>query len=262
MAATPTARCIDNASLQKGTYRLAFDVAGYFRARGVQLPDPPFLDQVSAGPQPGPVLRRRGVAAPGARRWRPTSMPWRRLHAAAAPPVALFGGGHVGRAIVRCWQPLPFAVRWVDSRDEVFPADCRCNVQASIPTRCRPPWPDLPRQRCVLVMSFSHAEDLEIIAACLRRLRERGDLPYIGLIGSRTKWATLWPPAGGARLWRRRARRASPAPSACPASPASSRRCHRAAFLLLRAPAVVSRLLETCKHIFSTGPTCCCAGCM
>jgi 5-hydroxyisourate hydrolase len=34
-------------SLQKGTYRLVFEVAAYFRARGVELPEPPFLDQVS-----------------------------------------------------------------------------------------------------------------------------------------------------------------------------------------------------------------------
>ena len=29
-----------------GRYRLTFDVAGYFRACGVALPDPPFLDRV------------------------------------------------------------------------------------------------------------------------------------------------------------------------------------------------------------------------
>ena len=34
------------AAWQPGAYRLVFDVAGYFRARGVALPDPPFLDQV------------------------------------------------------------------------------------------------------------------------------------------------------------------------------------------------------------------------
>jgi len=33
--------------LKAGTYRLVFDVAAYFRGRGVQLPDPPFLDRVS-----------------------------------------------------------------------------------------------------------------------------------------------------------------------------------------------------------------------
>jgi 5-hydroxyisourate hydrolase len=37
----------DNQSLRMGTYRLVFDVAGYFRARGVQLPEPNFLDRVS-----------------------------------------------------------------------------------------------------------------------------------------------------------------------------------------------------------------------
>jgi 5-hydroxyisourate hydrolase len=43
----PDGPLFDNASLKKGTYRLVFDVAAYFRARGVDLPDPPFLDRVS-----------------------------------------------------------------------------------------------------------------------------------------------------------------------------------------------------------------------
>lgn len=30
-----------------GRYRLTFDVAAYFRARGATLPDPPFLDRVA-----------------------------------------------------------------------------------------------------------------------------------------------------------------------------------------------------------------------
>lgn len=37
----------DNASLRKGTYRLTFDVAAYFKARSVVLPEPNFLDRVS-----------------------------------------------------------------------------------------------------------------------------------------------------------------------------------------------------------------------
>ena len=36
----------DNQSLRVGTYRLSFDVAGYFAARGVSLPEPNFLNQV------------------------------------------------------------------------------------------------------------------------------------------------------------------------------------------------------------------------
>ncbi len=42
----PDGPLYDNASLRKGTYRLVFEVAAYFRGRGVQLPDPPFLDRV------------------------------------------------------------------------------------------------------------------------------------------------------------------------------------------------------------------------
>lgn len=42
----PEGALIDDASLKPGTYRLVFDVAAYFRARGVTLPDPPFLERV------------------------------------------------------------------------------------------------------------------------------------------------------------------------------------------------------------------------
>ena len=37
----------DNDSLKVGTYRLVFDVAGYFKARGVVLPEPNFLNRVA-----------------------------------------------------------------------------------------------------------------------------------------------------------------------------------------------------------------------
>ncbi|NSL53830.1 hydroxyisourate hydrolase [Uliginosibacterium aquaticum] len=34
-------------ALQAGCYELVFEVAAYFRARGVELPEPPFLDKVT-----------------------------------------------------------------------------------------------------------------------------------------------------------------------------------------------------------------------
>ena len=37
----------DNNSIKVGTYRLVFDVAGYFKARGVTLPEPNFLNRVA-----------------------------------------------------------------------------------------------------------------------------------------------------------------------------------------------------------------------
>jgi 5-hydroxyisourate hydrolase len=38
---------LDNDSLQVGTYRLVFSVKPYFKALGVALPEPSFLDQVT-----------------------------------------------------------------------------------------------------------------------------------------------------------------------------------------------------------------------
>ncbi len=37
----------DNNSLKKGTYRLVFDVAAYFAAKGLELPVPNFLNRVA-----------------------------------------------------------------------------------------------------------------------------------------------------------------------------------------------------------------------
>jgi xanthine dehydrogenase accessory factor len=114
----------------------------------------------------------------------------RRLQAELAP-LALFGGGHVGKALVRVLSTLPFAVTWIDSRDEIFPEDVPGNVQCEHSDPVQAAVADLAPGSRVLIMSFSHAEDLDIVAACLKRLRERGDLPYVGLIGSKTKWATF-----------------------------------------------------------------------
>lgn len=106
-------------------------------------------------------------------------------------PVALFGGGHVGHALVRVLSALPFALMWIDSRDGVFPKDVASNVMCEHSDPVEAAVHALAPQSRVLIMSFSHAEDLEVLAACLKRQRQYVDLPYIGLIGSKTKWATF-----------------------------------------------------------------------
>lgn len=104
-------------------------------------------------------------------------------------PVALFGGGHVGRALVDVLARLPMHLHWVDSREEIFPASLPERVRTEHSEPVQGAVPGLAPGSRVLIMSFSHAEDLDILAACLRRRRERADLPFIGLIGSRSKWA-------------------------------------------------------------------------
>ena len=44
---SPDGPLYDSSNLKVGTYRLVFEVADYFKARGVVLPEPAFLDKVS-----------------------------------------------------------------------------------------------------------------------------------------------------------------------------------------------------------------------
>jgi xanthine dehydrogenase accessory factor len=106
-------------------------------------------------------------------------------------PIALFGGGHVGRAIVNVLATLPYRVTWIDSRDEIFPEGMPSKVICEHSDPVQSAVASLAAGSAVLIMSFSHAEDLEIVQQCLKRNREQNDLPFIGLIGSKTKWATF-----------------------------------------------------------------------
>ena len=108
-----------------------------------------------------------------------------------AKPLALFGGGHVGHALVNVMSTLPFQVQWIDSRDEIFPAQLPANVVCDHSDPVHAAVDALPSDAYVLIMSFSHAEDLDVVAACLKRQRLHGDLKFVGLIGSKTKWATF-----------------------------------------------------------------------
>ncbi|WP_407830478.1 xanthine dehydrogenase accessory protein XdhC [Verminephrobacter eiseniae] len=125
-----------------------------------------------------------------------------RLSAADAPglarrlapclqPVALFGAGHVGQALARVLAPLPFALTWIDSRDGIFAPDPPPGVVCEHSEPVQGAVPALAAGSRVLIMSFCHAEDLELVAACLRRQRAQQDLRFIGLIGSQPKWATF-----------------------------------------------------------------------
>ncbi len=115
----------------------------------------------------------------------------RRRLASRHPAVVLFGGGHVGKALIEVLGTLPLNVLWVDSRDEIFPPDVPDNVTCEHSDPVQGAVAQLERGTSVLVMSFSHAEDLDVVAACLLRQRLKADLAFIGLIGSKTKWATF-----------------------------------------------------------------------
>ncbi len=99
--------------------------------------------------------------------------------------LALFGAGHVGRALVTALAPLPFRVRWIDDRPDAFPSLIPANAE---PVAAVVPVAEIGRLSpgaFVLVMTHSHPLDLAVTTAALGR----GDLGFVGLIGSATKRA-------------------------------------------------------------------------
>ena len=102
-----------------------------------------------------------------------------------ARAVYLFGAGHVGRALALALAPLPFAVRWIDPRRDAFPAHTPANVTLIHAPEPAAELASAPDGALVVVMTHSHALDLEIVAEALRVER----FGFVGLIGSSTKRA-------------------------------------------------------------------------
>ncbi len=101
-----------------------------------------------------------------------------------ARDIWVWGAGHVGRALVRVLAPLPeMAITWVDVAANRFP---EAEYGATIIPAARPA--ELVRHAPAgaehLVVSYSHALDLELCDQLLRR-----GFGFAGLIGSATKWA-------------------------------------------------------------------------
>ncbi len=97
----------------------------------------------------------------------------------------LYGAGHVGRALVRVLEGLPFEITWVDTSEERFP-------EYKTPSVTRIPAADpaavaasAGNDAFHLVMTYSHPLDLAICHTILKS-RVPG---FLGLIGSNTKRA-------------------------------------------------------------------------
>ncbi|HEY0767898.1 MAG TPA: xanthine dehydrogenase accessory protein XdhC [Steroidobacteraceae bacterium] len=101
-----------------------------------------------------------------------------------APPLWLYGAGHVGQAVIRILAGLPFTVTWIDPRPQLLPA-----LPHSIRALCSAtPVSTVPLAPCAarfLVMTHDHALDYTLC----RRILERGDFAWLGLIGSKSKGA-------------------------------------------------------------------------
>lgn len=101
--------------------------------------------------------------------------------------VAVFGAGHVGKALVRLLADLPCRVTWIDPRAGEFPPDPPRSVRCLLSEAPADEVAELPPGSDLVVMTHSHAVDFDVVDAALRRGAHR----YLGLIGSATKRATF-----------------------------------------------------------------------
>jgi len=99
--------------------------------------------------------------------------------------IAVFGAGHVGRALVPLLASLPCKVRWIDSRESEFPAQIPAGVEKVVNDDVVDEVENMPAGSYFIVMTHNHQLDLELTAAIL----ERNDFTYYGLIGSKSKRA-------------------------------------------------------------------------
>lgn len=97
----------------------------------------------------------------------------------------LFGAGHVGKAVVDAVALLPFRVTWIDARADMFPGNIPNGVEKRVVSRPELAVQDAPPDCYFLVMTHSHPLDQDVCEAVLKR----GDMAYLGLIGSKTKKA-------------------------------------------------------------------------
>lgn len=103
--------------------------------------------------------------------------------AAVQAHIAVFGAGHVGRALVPLLAALPCRVRWVDSREQEFPEFIPNGVTKVVSEEPVDEVAQLPPGCYCIVMTHNHQLDLELTAAILKR----NDFTWFGLIGSKTK---------------------------------------------------------------------------
>lgn len=97
--------------------------------------------------------------------------------------IAVFGAGHVGRALVPLLASLPCKVRWIDSRENEFPHQIPPGAEKIVNDEVVDEVENMPAGSYFIVMTHNHQLDLELSAAILKR----NDFAYYGLIGSKTK---------------------------------------------------------------------------
>ncbi len=97
--------------------------------------------------------------------------------------IALFGSGHVAKALLPLLNQLPCQITLIDSREEQLPVTALDNVTLCLSDDPTSEVNQQATNTLYLVMTHNHQLDQSIIEAVLNK----GDARFIGMIGSTTK---------------------------------------------------------------------------
>jgi xanthine dehydrogenase accessory factor len=128
-------------------------------------------------PMASPLRWQSDPAAIRAELWEPLVAP--------VTPLWLYGAGHVGQALVRVLESLPFAITWIDARVALLPDSLSSTVQVIAAPDPAATVRQAPTDAMFLVMTHSHPLDYALCHAVL----DREDVAWLGLIGSHSKAA-------------------------------------------------------------------------
>lgn len=98
-------------------------------------------------------------------------------------PLALFGAGHVGKAVIHALENLPFQIFWVDERAAMFPTTIPANTQTIVVNNTLEGLEQIPANALYLIMTHNHGLDYQL---CLKIFQTK-NFSWLGLIGSKTK---------------------------------------------------------------------------
>lgn len=99
----------------------------------------------------------------------------------------MFGGGHVGKAVVKHAMDLDFEITVIDSREEIF-SDWTFTGFRKVTGDFPKVLPSLPYDdnTFIVIATLDHPTDNEVLAFCILKPH-----CYIGMIGSKKKVATM-----------------------------------------------------------------------
>ncbi|MDE0523109.1 MAG: xanthine dehydrogenase accessory protein XdhC [Boseongicola sp.] len=160
----------------------------YDEARLANVPAGTYLRRVTGQADPPLALQRAAARTRSSGEVVPTTCQSGWLIEPVAPhvrPLWIYGAGHVGRAIVEVMAPLPdIAITWVDTGADRFPDNIPEGVTKLVAANPANAVRHAPSDAEHLILTYSHALDLEICHQLLGH-----GFRATGLIGSATKWA-------------------------------------------------------------------------